>query len=52
MDTQPGIVNVLSSTSGLFTLILAAIWSSGPMDRFTLSKFIAVLIRFVEAASY
>jgi len=44
LATEPGIVNVLSSTSGLFTLILAAIWSSGPMDKFTLSKFLAVLI--------
>lgn len=45
LDTEAGIVNILSSTSGLFTLVLAAIWSSGPSDRFTLSKLIAVLIR-------
>ncbi|XP_048861976.1 solute carrier family 35 member F5-like [Brienomyrus brachyistius] len=43
-DTQVAIVNILSSTSGLFTLILAAIFPSNSSDRFTLSKFLAVLL--------
>lgn len=46
LGTEAAIVNILSSTSGLFTLILAAVWSSGPGDKFTLSKLIAVLIRY------
>ena len=44
-DTEAGIVNVLSSTSGLFTLICAAIYPSSQGDKFTLSKLTAVLIR-------
>lgn len=44
LDTQAGIVNVLSSTSGLFTLIAAAIFPSSGSDRFTLSKLVTVLI--------
>ncbi|XP_076459451.1 solute carrier family 35 member F5-like isoform X2 [Babylonia areolata] len=43
-DTEAGIVNVLSSTSGLFTLICAAIYPSSHGDRFTLSKLFAVLV--------
>ncbi|GFS11141.1 solute carrier family 35 member F5-like [Elysia marginata] len=43
-QTQPAVVNVLSSTSGLFTLICAAIFPSGSGDRFTLSKLVAVII--------
>ncbi|XP_067928065.1 solute carrier family 35 member F5-like [Watersipora subatra] len=43
LQTEAGVVNILSSLSGLFTLILAAIWSSGPADKFTLSKLFAVL---------
>lgn len=45
-DTEAGIVNVLSSTSGLFTLICAAIYPSSSADRFTLSKLSAVLLSF------
>ncbi|TNN54709.1 Solute carrier family 35 member F5 [Liparis tanakae] len=41
-NTQVAIVNILSSTSGLFTLILAAIFPSNSSDRFTLSKLLAV----------
>ncbi|XP_014673949.1 PREDICTED: solute carrier family 35 member F5-like [Priapulus caudatus] len=41
-DTQPGVVNVLASTSGLFTLVLAAIFPSAAADKFSLSKFVAV----------
>ncbi|XP_013767201.1 solute carrier family 35 member F5 [Pundamilia nyererei] len=44
-DTQVAIVNILSSTSGLFTLILAAIFPSNSSDRFTLSKLLAVALR-------
>lgn len=43
-DTEVGVVNVLSSTSGLFTLICAAIYPSSQGDRFTLSKLTAVLV--------
>ena len=42
-DTQAtGVVHALSSTSALFTLVLAAIFPSSSGDRFTLSKFVAV----------
>ncbi|KAJ8256004.1 hypothetical protein COCON_G00198680 [Conger conger] len=43
-DTQVAIVNILSSTSGLFTLILAAVFPSNSSDRFTLSKLLAVVL--------
>lgn len=43
-DTEAGVVNVISSTSGLFTLILAAIFPSSSVDRFTLSKLFSVLL--------
>uniref|UniRef100_A0A3Q2P8X4 Solute carrier family 35 member F5 n=1 Tax=Fundulus heteroclitus TaxID=8078 RepID=A0A3Q2P8X4_FUNHE len=43
-DTQVAIVNILSSTSGLFTLVLAAIFPSNSSDRFTLSKLLAVAL--------
>lgn len=42
--TTPAIVNVLSSTSSLFTLVLAAIFPSAGTDKFTLSKLVAVLL--------
>ena len=51
-DTEAGIVNVLSSTSGLFTLICAAIYPSSNTDRFTLSKLSAVLLRSDLAGSF
>ena len=38
-------MNVLSSTSSLFTLVCAAIYPGSAADRFTLSKLVAVLIR-------
>ncbi|XP_076089175.1 solute carrier family 35 member F5-like [Mytilus galloprovincialis] len=44
LDTQAGVVNVLSSTSGLFTLICAAIFPSSGADRFSLSKLVTVLV--------
>ncbi|XP_063226128.1 solute carrier family 35 member F5 isoform X2 [Bacillus rossius redtenbacheri] len=43
-ETEAGIVTVLSSTSSLFTLILAALFPSNIGDRFTLSKLVAVCI--------
>ncbi|CAL4236308.1 unnamed protein product, partial [Meganyctiphanes norvegica] len=46
-DTEAGVVNMVSSTSGLFTLILAAIFPAGESDRFTLSKLCSVLIMVV-----
>ncbi|KAF6033748.1 SLC35F5 [Bugula neritina] len=42
--SEAAIVNILSSVSALFTLVLAAVWPSGPSDKFTLSKFLAVLL--------
>ncbi|MGH0150478.1 UNVERIFIED_CONTAM: hypothetical protein FKN15_017706 [Acipenser sinensis] len=48
-DTQVAIVNILSSTSGLFTLILAAVFPSNSGDRFTLSKLLAVALSGFEA---
>ena len=41
--TEAGLVNVLSSSSSLFTLLLAACLPSGVSDRFTLTKFVAVI---------
>lgn len=43
-DTEVGVVNVLSSTSSLFTLICAAIYPGSSVDRFSLSKLVAVLV--------
>ncbi|GFG28761.1 hypothetical protein Cfor_10758, partial [Coptotermes formosanus] len=42
--TEAGIVTVLSSTSSLFTLVLAAVFPSNLGDHFTLSKLVAVCI--------
>ena len=41
-ETEVAVVNVLSSSSCLFTLILPAIFPSEESDRFTLSKLFAV----------
>ncbi|KAM8934693.1 solute carrier family 35 member F5 [Pelodytes ibericus] len=43
-ETQVAIVNIISSTSGLFTLILASVFPSNSGDRFTLSKLLAVAL--------
>jgi solute carrier family 35 protein F5 len=43
-DTEASIVTVLSSTSSLFALVLAALFPSNLGDRFTLSKLVAVCI--------
>ncbi|XP_072033708.1 solute carrier family 35 member F5-like [Amphiura filiformis] len=42
-ETQMTIVNILSSTSGLFTLVLAALFPSSSGDKFTFTKLVAVL---------
>nr|XP_039261425.1 solute carrier family 35 member F5-like [Styela clava] len=42
--TEVAVVNVLSSTSSLFTLILSAIFPSDERDKFTLCKLFAVLV--------
>ncbi|XP_077293112.1 solute carrier family 35 member F5 isoform X1 [Arctopsyche grandis] len=44
VTTEAGVVTALSSTSSLFTLVLAALFPSQPGDRITLSKLIAVCI--------
>ncbi|XP_068752329.1 solute carrier family 35 member F5-like [Montipora capricornis] len=43
-QTTPAAVNTLSCSSGLFTLILAAIFQSSAADKFTISKLLAVLV--------
>lgn len=43
-NTEAGVVNALSSSSGLFTLLLAAAFPATHTDRFTLSKLVAVVI--------
>lgn len=43
-QTQAKIVTVLSSTSSLFTLFLAASFPSNGGDKFTLSKLAAVVV--------
>ncbi|XP_038047864.1 solute carrier family 35 member F5-like [Patiria miniata] len=42
-DTQMAIVNTLSSTSGLFTMLLASVFPSSSGDKFTLTKLVSVL---------
>lgn len=42
--TQAGVVNLLSSLSAFFTLVLAAMFPSAPADRFSISKLLAVLV--------
>lgn len=44
LRTEAGVVNILSSTSSLFTLILAAIYPSSNVDKFTISKLVAILL--------
>ena len=41
--TEAGVVNVLSASSCLFTLILSAIFPSGAMDSLSLTKMLGVL---------
>lgn len=42
-DTEAGVVNVLSASSCLFTLLLSAIFPSTPLDRISLTKLVAVI---------
>lgn len=42
--TSPAAVNILSSSSGLFTLILASVFQSSAADKFSISKLLAVLV--------
>ena len=42
--TSAPVVNILSSTSGLFTLILSAVFPSQTSDRFSLMKFLFVIV--------
>ena len=44
--TSAAVTNILSSTSGIFTLLLAAGFPSSPSDKFSLSKLVAVLVSF------
>jgi len=50
--TEAGIVNVMSSSSSLFTLLLAACLPSGLSDKFTCTKFIAVLMSIAGVVSF
>lgn len=43
VDPEMPLVQVMLSCSGLFTLVLAAIFPSSNLDKFTLSKLVAVL---------
>lgn len=42
--TSPAAVNILSSSSGLFTLILASVFQSSTSDKFSITKLFAVLL--------
>ncbi|KAJ7326523.1 hypothetical protein OS493_027468 [Desmophyllum pertusum] len=42
--TSPAAVNILSSSSGLFTLILASVFQSSTSDKFSITKLLAVLM--------
>ncbi|ODN05339.1 Solute carrier family 35 member F5 [Orchesella cincta] len=48
--TQVGIVNVLSSSSSLFTLLMAAVFPSIASDKFSGSKFLSVLVSICGVA--
>lgn len=51
-ETEAGIVTVLSSTSSLFTLFLAAVFPSNGSDKFTLSKLVAVVVSIFGLVSF
>ena len=44
--TSPSVTNILSATSGIFTLCFAACFPSSSSDRFNVSKLLAVLVSF------
>lgn len=50
--SEAAYVNILSSTSGLFTLLLAAIFPSTPGDKFTLSKLLATALNITGVVSH
>jgi len=50
--TEAGIVNVMSSSSSFFTLLLAACLPSGLSDSFTITKFMAVLASIAGVVSF
>lgn len=43
-NTSPVAVNILSSSSGLFTLLLPSIFQSSTSDKFSMTKLVAVLM--------
>ena len=45
-QTSAAVTNILSSTSGIFTLVLASFFPSSVNDKFTISKFLAVTVSF------
>lgn len=49
--TEAATVTILSSTSSLFTLLLAAVFPSNQTDRFSLSKFLGVCTSLVGVVS-
>lgn len=49
--TEIGRVNVLSSTSSLFTLFLSSIFPSGAVDKMNLSKLFAVVLNIIGIVS-
>ena len=44
--TSPSVTNILSATSGIFTLCFAACFPSSNRDKFNISKLVAVLVSF------
>lgn len=50
-QTETGIVTVASSTSSLFTLVLAALFPSNYGDKFTFSKLVAVFVSIIGIVS-
>ena len=45
-NTTPSVTNILSATSGIFTLCFAACFPSSNADRFNISKLLSVLVSF------
>lgn len=48
---EAALVTLLSSTSTFFTLVLAAFFPSSSGDKFTLSKFVAVIFCLIGVVS-
>ncbi|KAL1502257.1 hypothetical protein ABEB36_007423 [Hypothenemus hampei] len=47
LKTEAGVVNMLFSTSSIFTLILASLYPSSSSDRFSISKLLAIILSFI-----